>query len=66
MPIFNIQMPKSAPGVDSNVLNPRNTWNDKNAYDQMAQKLAKMFKDNFKRYAVNEEGKKIEKAGPLL
>ena len=40
-------MPKSCPGVDSAILNPRNTWADKGAYDATATKLRDMFRDNF-------------------
>jgi phosphoenolpyruvate carboxykinase (ATP) len=64
MPVFNIAIPKKLHDVDHKVLNPRNTWADKSAYDATAKKLAAMFIKNFKRYAINEEGKEIEKAGP--
>lgn len=46
-PILNLKMPKSCPGVDSNILNPRNTWADQAAYDKQAEKLRDMFRDNF-------------------
>ncbi len=46
-PIFNMKMPKSCPGVDPKVLNPRNTWTDKAAYDAAATKLRDMFRKNF-------------------
>jgi phosphoenolpyruvate carboxykinase (ATP) len=48
-PILNLKMPKSCPGVDSSMLNPRNTWTDKAAYDAQATKLRDMFRDNFKK-----------------
>jgi len=48
-PILNLKMPKSCPGVDSAILNPRNTWTDKDAYDATATKLRDMFRDNFKK-----------------
>jgi len=40
-------MPKSAPGVDPSILNPRNTWEDKTAYDTAATKLRDMFRANY-------------------
>lgn len=49
-PIFKVQVPKSCVGVDSNLLNPVNTWSDKAAYEKQARELAKLFTDNFKKY----------------
>ena len=47
-PILKLKMPKSCPGVPSEMLNPRNTWADKAAYDDQATKLRDMFRNNFK------------------
>ncbi len=49
-PIFNLMMPKSCPNVPSEVLNPRATWSDKEAYDKKAKELANSFKENFSKY----------------
>lgn len=55
-PILKLKMPKSCPGVDSAILNPRNTWSDKDAYDATATKLRDMFRDNFKKKGFAEFG----------
>jgi phosphoenolpyruvate carboxykinase (ATP) len=44
---FHVQVPTSCPGVPSEMLSPRNTWKDKDAYDTAARKLAKQFSDHF-------------------
>ncbi len=50
-PVFGVQVPAGVPNVPSEVLQPRNTWADKDAYDAQAKKLAGMFVNNFKNYA---------------
>ena len=55
-PIFGLKMPTSCPGVPSEILNPRNTWEDKDAYDAAAEKLRKMFHDNFEEKGFGELG----------
>ncbi len=52
-PVFGFEVPTSCPDVPQEVLNPRNTWDDKDAYDQKANHLAKLFIENFKQF---EEG----------
>jgi phosphoenolpyruvate carboxykinase (ATP) len=49
-PFFGLRIPRSVPGVPSEVLDPRNVWADKNAYDEQARKLSQLFFDNFKRF----------------
>ena len=48
-PVFKLRMPQSCPGVDSAILNPRNAWSDRNAYDEAAVRLHGMFKVNFEK-----------------
>ena len=50
-PVFGVDVPTNAPGVPSQVLNPRETWPDKAAYDAKAQQLAKLFSENFQQFA---------------
>jgi phosphoenolpyruvate carboxykinase (ATP) len=49
-PIFGVNVPVSCPDVPTEVLQPRNTWSDKGAYDQKAHELARRFNENFKKY----------------
>ena len=49
-PIFGVNVPVSCPEVPAEVLQPRNTWADKDAYDQKARELARRFNENFKKY----------------
>lgn len=50
-PVFGLQMPVTCADVPSEILNPRNTWADKNAYDTKANELASKFVKNFEQYA---------------
>lgn len=58
---LNLNIPTSIDGVESHLLNPRDTWSDKAAYDEQATKLAQQFADNFKKYDVPAD---IANAGP--
>jgi phosphoenolpyruvate carboxykinase (ATP) len=49
-PLFGLSMPTNCPGVPSQILNPINTWNDKNAYEKTATSLVEAFVSNFKQY----------------
>jgi phosphoenolpyruvate carboxykinase (ATP) len=49
-PVFGVQVPTQCSDVPDEVLIPRNTWRDGEAYDAQAKKLAAMFVDNFKQF----------------
>jgi len=49
-PVFGLSVPSQIADVPNEVLNPRNTWSDKSAYDAQAHKLAGMFRDNFSKF----------------
>lgn len=65
-PIFGIKAPKAIQGVDSSILNPRNTWTEKSDFDNSLKKLANMFIENFKKYTDTTEGENLVKHGPKL
>ena len=60
-PNFKILIPSNVPNIDSKILNPRNTWDDKEAYDAKANELIQLFKTNFTKY---ESFGDYSKAGP--
>ncbi len=49
-PVFGLLVPKECPNVPSEILMPKNTWADKNAYDAKARELAGLFRENFKQF----------------
>jgi phosphoenolpyruvate carboxykinase (ATP) len=62
-PVFGLPVPREVPGVPADILTPRNTWADKDAYDAQAAKLAEMFKENFERFA-DALPAEVKAAGP--
>lgn len=67
LPYFNLQIPTALAGVeDSNILDPRNTYEDANDWDVKARDLAARFVANFEKFTDNDEGKALVAAGPQL
>ena len=66
LPIFNLAIPKALPGVDTHILDPRNTYEDKAQWQAKAEDLAGRFVKNFVKYTTNDEGKSLVAAGPKL
>src|SRR6185503_6736436 len=64
-PIFGLQVPTSCPDVPAEMLQPRNTWADKAAYDAQAKKLAKLFAENFKKYEAQASAE-VRAGGPKV
>lgn len=64
-PVFGIMMPKKCTGVPDAMLNPRNTWTSKTAYDEQASGLARMFVNNFEKYSACVS-REILSAAPLV
>jgi phosphoenolpyruvate carboxykinase (ATP) len=65
MPIFDLAFPTTCEGVPAELLNPRNTWSDKNAYDSTAASLAEKFVKNFEKFAA-ESHESILAAAPKV
>jgi phosphoenolpyruvate carboxykinase (ATP) len=64
-PVFGVLVPQSCPNVPAEILNPRDTWNDKEAYDKKANELAQLFIKNFDKYA-SEANDEILAAAPKV
>jgi phosphoenolpyruvate carboxykinase (ATP) len=62
-PFFGLTVPEACPGVPEKILNPRETWEDQQAYDAKAGELAARFRDNFSKYAPHV-GKEVLAAEP--
>jgi phosphoenolpyruvate carboxykinase (ATP) len=66
IPMFNLEVPTTLPGVDTTILDPRDTYTDAAEWDAKATELAGLFVKNFERYTDNDEGKSLVSAGPQL
>jgi phosphoenolpyruvate carboxykinase (ATP) len=62
-PVFGVEIPVAVPGVPTEVLNPKDSWSDKEAFDETASKLAELFNKNFEQYREGSSAE-IAAAGP--
>ena len=66
IPYFDFEVPTELEGVDTNILDPRDTYADAAEWNKKAEDLAARFIKNFKKYEGNEAGKALVAAGPKL
>ena len=66
IPYFNFEVPTELPGVDPNILDPRDTYASAEQWDEKAKDLASRFIKNFNKFTGNEAGKALVAAGPQL
>ncbi len=66
IPYFDLQVPTALPGVDSGILDPRDTYADPAVWEEKAKDLASRFIKNFVKYTGNEAGAALVAAGPKL
>lgn len=66
VPVFNLNVPVALEGVDTNILDPRNTYNNASEWEEKATKLATLFIENFEQYTDASEAANLVKAGPQL
>ncbi len=66
LPIFNLEIPTELKGVETDILDPRDTYADAKEWDTKAKDLAERFIKNFNKFTDNEEGKSLVAAGPQL
>ncbi|MBQ8453608.1 MAG: phosphoenolpyruvate carboxykinase (ATP) [Prevotella sp.] len=66
IPYFNFEVPTELEGVDTNILDPRDTYADPAQWEEKAKDLAARFIKNFGKYTTNEAGKALVAAGPQL
>ena len=66
IPYFDFEVPTELPGVATNILDPRDTYQNASEWDKKAQNLASLFIKNFNKYETNEAGKALVKAGPKV
>ncbi|QHM73500.1 phosphoenolpyruvate carboxykinase (ATP) [Mixta intestinalis] len=66
LPIFNLEVPVALAGIDSHILDPRNTWQDPSLWESRALDLAQRFINNFEKYTDTPAGAALVSAGPQV
>ncbi|MCL2042233.1 MAG: phosphoenolpyruvate carboxykinase (ATP) [Bacteroidales bacterium] len=66
IPVFNLHIPTSLPGIDAKMLDQRAIWESPEAWETAAVSLAEKFIKNFENFTDNEEGKRLVAAGPII
>jgi phosphoenolpyruvate carboxykinase (ATP) len=66
IPVFNLEVPTTLENVHNEILDPRDTYEDVSEWNRKANRLARLFIQNFEKYTDNEEGKVLVAAGPQL
>ena len=66
LPIFDFEIPTTLEGVDTHILDPRDTYSDPKVWETKAIDLAQRFQKNFVKYESSKEGKDLVEAGPKL
>lgn len=66
IPIFNLEVPTTLKDVDDQILDPRNTYNNPEEWEEKAKNLAELFVENFNKYTDTAEGESLVAAGPQL
>jgi phosphoenolpyruvate carboxykinase (ATP) len=64
-PIFNFQYPKEIEGINPKIFNPVETWKSKHEYEETLNKVANMFKDNFKKFD-DDASDQVKSGGPHI
>lgn len=63
LPIFNLKYPTRIEGVDSNILNPKNTWPNSAEYEETLNKVADLFRKNFVKFDKDASAQ-VKSGGP--
>ena len=62
IPFFNLEIPINVKNVPTELLDPRNTWDNSNLWDEKAKELAQLFISNFQKFCDNDHGKKTTRS----